>query len=107
MGAFAGQALGATGPLRAEIFRAIQRYQRAPAQPLKAGQPAAPAQHVDSGVKTRLQMAGIDRVEHRADGIVRRDFRHAKPGMAIGGHVKDSDCMKNSGNADSLMSTIE
>jgi hypothetical protein len=61
--ALARQAIGAGKLLRAKIFGAVQRHPNAPAQPLKALQPAALAQHVNGGVKTGLQMRRIYRIK--------------------------------------------
>ena len=62
-------------------------------------------------------MRRMNRIEHRTDVIVGRNFRHAEQSMAIGGLASffertlmgrnDSDCMKNNGNADTPMSAIE
>jgi hypothetical protein len=81
--ALARQAIGAGKLLRAKILRAIQSHQNAPAQPLKALQPAALAQYVNGGVKTGLQMRRIYRIKHGADVIVGRNFRHPEQSPAV------------------------
>ncbi len=45
--------------------------------------PAAPAQSVENLVEGRLQVRGIDRVEHGADVVVGRDCRHAAQAVAV------------------------
>jgi hypothetical protein len=58
----------------------------------------------------------VNRIKHRTDGIVARDFRRAERRPATGGLAafleralaeNDSDCVKNYENADRPMCLIE
>jgi hypothetical protein len=59
-----------------------------------------------------LRERGVNRIKHRTDGIVARDFRRAERRPATGGLAgalaeNDSDCVKNYENADRPMCLIE
>ena len=83
VGAMTRQALRAAELLRAEVFRAVERDQHAPAEPRKRRQAAPPAQHIKDLVEDGLQVRGMHRVEHRPDVVVGRDRGHAEQGPAV------------------------
>ena len=83
VGALAGEAVRAPEFLRAEILRAIQRHQAAPAKTLKRLKAAMRPQGGQGSVETRLQMRRIDRIEHAADVVVGGDRLHAEQRVAV------------------------
>ncbi len=83
VGAFARQALRAGKLLRAEVLRAVEGDQHAPAEPPEGRQGAPPVQHVEGLVEDRLQVRRMHRVEHRPNVVVGRDRRHAEQSSAV------------------------
>ena len=83
VGALARQAPRAAELLRAEVFRAVEGDQHAPAKPRERRQAAAPAQHVEHLVEGGLQVRRMHGVEHRPDVVVGRDRGHAEQGPAV------------------------
>jgi len=79
----ARQALRAAELLRAEVFRAVERDQHAPAKPRKRRQAALPVQRVEDLVEDRLQVRRMHRVEHRPDVVDGRNRGHAEQGPAV------------------------
>jgi len=71
--------------VRTEIFGSVQGDQRAAAKALELFHAALLPQRRNHLIERGLQMRRMNRVEHRPDVIVRRNFRHAEQSMAIGG----------------------
>ena len=85
-GALARQAMRAAWLLRAEELGSIKRQSNARVQawvlaaarpPLEPVEAAAGSQLAHNLVETGLRQRGVRRIEHRANVIVRPDFRHA------------------------------
>jgi len=83
--ALARQAMRTTELVRTEIFGSVQGDQRAAAKALELVHAALLPQRLNHLIERGLQMRRMNRVEHRPDVSVRRNFRHAEQCMAIGG----------------------
>jgi hypothetical protein len=85
IGALAGLAMRAAELLRAEILSAIKRNQDPPVQALEGLHPILTRhQRFQRVIERRLQVRGMNRVEHCANVIVGRDIVHPEQSVAVG-----------------------
>src|SRR5260370_7651048 len=85
VGAVARLAMRAAELLRAEIFGYMKGHERGAVEALERLHGATLAERRDRLIERGLQERGMNRIEHRSDVIVGRDFRHAKQRQAVGG----------------------
>jgi len=83
VGAMVRQAPRAAQLLGAEVLRAVEGDQHAPAKPRERRQAAPAVQRVEHLVEDGLQVRGMHGVEHRTDVVVGRDRGHAEQGPAV------------------------
>src|ERR1019366_5989322 len=78
-----GGALGAAHLVRTIVLGAIERDQYVVVQAVERLDPVRSLQLIKHIVEHRLELAGLDRIQFRADLTVARNFRHAEQRLAV------------------------